>query len=68
MPLAKLQNKCLYKTTGAYKRTPQAILKYKAVVLLLILFLFFISKLLEIFDDSQDTIALEFINNTNLII
>ena len=34
-PLAKLQNKCLYRTTGAYRRTPQAILKCKAAVLLL---------------------------------
>ena len=31
-PLAKLQNKCLYRTTGAYRRTPQAVLKYKAAV------------------------------------
>ena len=31
-PLAKLQNKYLYRTTGAYKRTPQAVLKRKAVV------------------------------------
>ena len=35
VPLAKLQNKCLYRTTGAYRRIPQAILKYKAEVLLL---------------------------------
>ena len=33
--LAKLQNKCLYRTIGAYKRTPQVILKHKAAVLLL---------------------------------
>ena len=36
--------------------------------LLLILFLFFISKLLEIFDNSKDIIALGFINDINLII
>ena len=35
MLLAKLQNKYLYKTTGAYRRILQAILKYKAAVLLL---------------------------------
>ena len=35
VPLAKLQNKCLYRTTGAYKKTLQAILEYKAAVLLL---------------------------------
>ena len=34
-PLAKLQNKCLHRTTGAYRRTPQATLKHKAAVLLL---------------------------------
>ena len=34
-PLAKLQNKYLCRTTGAYRRTPRAILKRKAVVLLL---------------------------------
>ena len=32
-PLAKLQNKYLYRTTGAYRRTLWAILKYKAAVL-----------------------------------
>ena len=32
-----------------------------------ILFLFFISELLETFDDSQDTIALGFVDDTNLI-
>ena len=36
--------------------------------LLLILFLFFISKLLKIYNNSQDIIALGFINNINLII
>ena len=35
IPLAKLQNKCLYRTTGAYRRTLQAILEHKAAVLLL---------------------------------
>ena len=35
IPLAKLQNKCLYRTTEAYRRTLQAILKCKAAVLLL---------------------------------
>ena len=35
VPLAKLQNKCLYRTIGAYRRTLQAILEYKAAVLLL---------------------------------
>ena len=34
-PLAKLQNKYLCRTTGAYRRTPQAVLKHKAAVLLL---------------------------------
>ena len=34
-PLAKLQNKYLYRTTGAYRRTPQATLEYEAAVLLL---------------------------------
>ena len=34
-PLAKLQNKCLYRTTGAYRRTPRAALEYKAAVPLL---------------------------------
>ena len=34
-PLAKLQNKYLYRTTGAYRRTPRAILKHKAAVPLL---------------------------------
>ena len=33
IPLAKLQNKCLYKTTRAYRRIPQVILKYKVAVL-----------------------------------
>ena len=32
-PLAKLQNKCLRRTTGAYRRTPQATLKREAAVL-----------------------------------
>ena len=36
-------------------------------LLLLILFLFFISKLLEMFNSNQETVALGFINNTNLI-
>ena len=35
IPLAKLQNKCLYRTTGAYKRTLQAVLEREAAVLLL---------------------------------
>ena len=35
MPLAKLQNKYLYRTTGAYRKIPLAILEYKAAVLLL---------------------------------
>ena len=35
VPLAKLQNKCLYRTIGAYRRTPQAILKREAAVPLL---------------------------------
>ena len=34
-PLAKLQNKYLYRTIRAYKRTLQAVLKYKAAVILL---------------------------------
>ena len=34
-PLAKLQNKCLYRTIGAYRRIPRAILKREAAVLLL---------------------------------
>ena len=33
IPLTKLQNKYLYKTIGAYRRTPRAILKRKAVIL-----------------------------------
>ena len=33
IPLAKLQNKCLYRTTGAYRRTPRAILEREAAVL-----------------------------------
>ena len=32
-PLAKLQNKCLYRTIRAYKRTLQAILGYRTAVL-----------------------------------
>ena len=32
-----------------------------------ILFLFFISELLETFDNNQETVALGFVNNTNLI-
>ena len=32
-PLAKLQNKCLYRTIGAYRRTLQAILGYRTAVL-----------------------------------
>ena len=35
IPLAKLQNKCLCRTIGAYRRTLQAALKREAVVLLL---------------------------------
>ena len=31
-PLAKLQNKYLYRTTGAYRRTPQAVLKREAAI------------------------------------
>ena len=34
-PLAKLQNKCLCRTTGAYRRTPRAVLKREAAVPLL---------------------------------
>ena len=33
--LAKLQNKYLYRTIGAYRKTPQAVLKCKAAILLL---------------------------------
>ena len=35
VPLAKLQNKCLYRTTGVYRRTLQAILECEAAVPLL---------------------------------
>ena len=31
-PLAKLQNQCLCRTTGAYKKTPNTALKHKATV------------------------------------
>ena len=32
VPLAKLQNKCLCRTTGAYRRTPRAALEREAAV------------------------------------
>ena len=35
VPLAKLQNKCLRRTTGAYRRTPRAALEREAAVPLL---------------------------------
>ena len=31
-PLEKIQNKCLRKVIGAYKRTPRAVLEYKVNV------------------------------------
>ena len=35
MPLKKLQNQCLYRITRAYKKTPRAVIKCKAAVPLL---------------------------------